>query len=257
MAWRACRHRSQTAAAAPLFCAGSRLGTGRRPLPPLPPLQNICGSSPAFCAVTACRSGPCLPPPRGPAAPPKSPPASPVPSPAQATPSPSPNPVKPSTGMEPPFPSFPAELGNATTQYSWLWGKAGELWTPASRLADWSYAGYMGAPLSKACACRSWPAPRLDGSQGGGRAGQHLLAATWCPGASSAVAAAQPPPPLPAALPLLCAAGEAPIPGPKQFPVRFNVKDPKYGARGDGVTGEGHCLDRALAAALAAPTAMR
>jgi len=26
---------------------------------------------------------------------------------------------------------------------SWLWGRDGELWRPAGRLSDWSYAGYM------------------------------------------------------------------------------------------------------------------
>lgn len=29
--------------------------------------------------------------------------------------------------------------------YSVLWGKAGEKWSPTSRLGDWSWAGYMGA----------------------------------------------------------------------------------------------------------------
>lgn len=43
-----------------------------------------------------------------------------------------------------PLPAFPAELGNATTQFSWLWGQEGELWRPSGRLPDYSYAGYMG-----------------------------------------------------------------------------------------------------------------
>ena len=30
----------------------------------------------------------------------------------------------------------------AATQYSRLWGKSGELWEPASRLPDFSFAGY-------------------------------------------------------------------------------------------------------------------
>jgi hypothetical protein len=33
-------------------------------------------------------------------------------------------------------------------QYSWLWGKGGELWSPTGRLADWSYVGYMGRWLA-------------------------------------------------------------------------------------------------------------
>ena len=35
--------------------------------------------------------------------------------------------------------------GGAQTFYSQLWGQSGSPWAPISRLADWSWAGYMGA----------------------------------------------------------------------------------------------------------------
>lgn len=72
-------------------------------------------------------------------------------------------------------PVFPAELGDATTQYSWLWGRDGELWRPGGRLPDYSHAGYMAAqrPIP------SFPAGfnvRDFGAKGDGVAGARAFA---------------------------------------------------------------------------------
>lgn len=220
-------------------CASRALRAVRCALPPSHPpvshgLQGFCGANKAFCGKDVCVSGPCRrevtpvtppkPHPAGPAAPSPQ-----VPSPSPTVPSPSPepspspaDPVPPTTTGAPdaePLPAFPAELGDAATQYSWLWGREGELWSPAGRLADWSYAGYAGEQGRL----------QLVGADGAAHPSPPF-------GVCLVLPALQPTQPPCARPPPTCPAGEREIPGPEAFPSQFNVRD--YGARGDGVVGE-------------------
>lgn len=138
-------------------------------------LQGFCGTDGLYCGASVCVSGPCR---KATAAKPKGrraakpvagnpfaavgaapkpgnktagvttkqaavaptkPPAKPTPAkPAK----PAPQPTAATTTAQP---VFPAELGDAATQHSWLWGREGELWRPGGRLPDYSHAGYMAA----------------------------------------------------------------------------------------------------------------
>ncbi|KAL4423187.1 hypothetical protein ABPG77_000320 [Micractinium sp. CCAP 211/92] len=122
----------------PLLATPARVPPARWPPPASPPQPAVRVLPPPLAARPPRpppNASPSPPPPKLP--PPSPPPPSPPP---LAPPPPSPPPPSPAAQ---PLPPFPGNLGDSATQYSWLWGRGGELWSPPGRMPDYSYTGYM------------------------------------------------------------------------------------------------------------------